>query len=64
MVSVREARPDDHGCIGEINDAAFGCPDERRLVERLRADGDVVAELVAEVARSGHRPHPVQPALD
>lgn len=44
---IRYARPEDHIAIAEINDLAFGGPDEARLVERLRADGDVLFELVA-----------------
>lgn len=44
---IRYARPDDHPAIAEVNELAFGGPDEARLVERLRADGDVLFELVA-----------------
>jgi putative acetyltransferase len=44
---IRHARPADHPAIAEIVEAAFGRPDEARLVEQLRADGDVVFELVA-----------------
>ena len=45
---IRHAKPADHVVIREINIAAFGKPDEADLVERLRADGDKVFELVAE----------------
>lgn len=44
---IRYARPEDHVAIAEVNDLAFGQPDEARLIERLRADGDVLFELVA-----------------
>ena len=45
---IRHAKPADHAAIREINIAAFGKPDEADLVERLRADGDKVFELVAD----------------
>ena len=45
---IRYARAGDHPAIAEINDLAFGQPDESRLVARLRADGDVLFELVSE----------------
>jgi putative acetyltransferase len=45
---IRHARPADHPIIREINKAAFGKPDEARLVESLREAGDVLFELVAE----------------
>jgi putative acetyltransferase len=53
---IRYARAGDHPAIAEVNDLAFGQPDEARLIQRLRADGDVLFELVAvEDARvTGH----------
>jgi putative acetyltransferase len=45
---IREAGIGDHAMIRDVNDAAFGQPDEGLLVDRLRADGDALAELVAE----------------
>jgi len=45
---IRYARPADHATIAEVVEAAFGRPDEARLVERLRADGDALFELVSE----------------
>lgn len=53
---IRYARPDDHAVIAEINTAAFGQPDEAALVARLRADGDVLFELVSatEGVLDGH----------
>lgn len=45
---IRFARGADRPAIAEVVEAAFGRPDEARLVERLRADGDVILELVAE----------------
>lgn len=44
---IRYARPADHAAISQVIEAAFGQPDEARLVERLRADGDILFELVA-----------------
>lgn len=46
-MSIRHARPGDHAAIAEVNALAFGGADEVRLIERLRADGDVLFELVA-----------------
>jgi putative acetyltransferase len=53
---IRHARPADHGAIREINQAAFAKPDEARLIEALRANGDAMFELVAETegAAVGH----------
>ena len=53
---IRHARPADQPAIREVVAAAFRQPDEADLVERLRAGGDVVFELVAEEAGSivGH----------
>ena len=47
---IRYARPTDHPAIAEVNELAFGQPDEAQLVERLRKAGDVLFELVAEEA--------------
>jgi len=53
---IREAKPDDHDGIAALVEAAFGQPDEARLVERLRKDGDLVLDLVAtnETELVGH----------
>ncbi|MDB5423450.1 MAG: acetyltransferase, family [Phenylobacterium sp.] len=53
---IRYARPADHAAIAAVVSAAFGKPDEARLIERLRADEDVMFELVAEADGeiSGH----------
>lgn len=45
---IRHARPADHPEIARIVEAAFDQADEARLVERLRAAGDALFELVAE----------------
>lgn len=45
---IRFARAADHPAIAEVVEAAFGQPDEARLVQRLRAGGDVMFELVSE----------------
>ena len=53
---IRYARPADQAAIAEVVAAAFGREDEARLVARLRADDDVVLEMVAEAqgAVAGH----------
>ncbi len=45
---IRVALDSDRHGIGGLVEAAFGRPDEARLVEALAADGDIVLELVAE----------------
>lgn len=45
---IRPATSDDQGAIRGVNDAAFGRPDEGRLVDQLRADGNALTELVAD----------------
>lgn len=47
---IRLARPADHAAIAQINDAAFGGPDESRIVAALRSGGDMLFELVSEEA--------------
>ena len=53
---IRYARPADHPAIDEVLRAAFRRADEAALTSRLRADGDVLFELVAEEdgAVAGH----------
>lgn len=53
---IRLARPADHPAIRAILDAAFGRGHEGDIVEHLRADGDVMFELVEETdgELSGH----------
>lgn len=53
---IRHARRTDHAEIAGINTLAFGKPDEAALVQRLRDDGDVMFELVADLdgALQGH----------
>lgn len=45
---IRPAAPTDSAAIRDVVAAAFGQPDEADLVDRLRADGDALVELVAE----------------
>jgi putative acetyltransferase len=45
---IRHATPADHEAIRTVVHAAFGQADEADLVERLRAAGDVMFELVEE----------------
>jgi len=47
-VTVRPATDADRAAIRAVVEAAFAQTDEAELVERLRADGDVIVELVAE----------------
>lgn len=47
---IRFARRADQSAIAKVVEAAFGQPDEARLVERLREGGDVMFELVADTA--------------
>ena len=56
MIWIRPATIGDHDAIRRINTAAFGQPGEALLVDRLRADGAVGVELVAEAEASivGH----------
>jgi putative acetyltransferase len=45
---IRAAQAGDHAGVRAVLIAAFPTPEEADLVERLRADGDVPVELVAE----------------
>ena len=47
MVMIRNERPTDGTAVRGVVEAAFARPDEARLVERLRADGDCEISLVA-----------------
>lgn len=47
-LTIREARDSDRPAIRAVEEAAFGRPDEARLVDLLAASGDTVLELVAE----------------
>ncbi len=47
-MNVRPATARDHAAIRRINAATFPTPAEADLVDRLRADGDLLLELVAE----------------
>ena len=44
---IRDERPADIDAIRQINLVAFGRPVEARLVDELRADGDLLYSLVA-----------------
>lgn len=46
-MQIRDACPADHAAIHAVVAAAFGQPEEARLVDRLRAGGDALVELVA-----------------
>jgi len=45
---VRDEAPGDHAVVHAVVCAAFDQPDEARLVDRLRDDGDAALALVAE----------------
>ncbi len=47
MITIREEIQDDRPAIREVNALAFGSTEEADLVDRLRADGLVLASLVA-----------------
>ena len=44
---IRPARPEDADAIAALNDAAFGGPDEARIIRQLHSDGDSLVSLVA-----------------
>jgi putative acetyltransferase len=46
--TVRDARPEDYPAIAALNTKAFDRPDEAAIAQRLRAEGDVMMEIVAE----------------
>lgn len=46
-LDIRPATEADAAAIRRVNEDAFGCADEADLVEALRADGDVLVDLVA-----------------
>jgi putative acetyltransferase len=47
MITIREETLEDRPAIREVNESAFATPEEAELVDRLRADGLVLASLVA-----------------
>lgn len=47
-VRIRPVESEDRAAVRDIETRAFGRTDEAELVDRLRADGDVVVELIAE----------------
>ncbi|NEX93296.1 N-acetyltransferase [Caulobacter sp. 17J65-9] len=47
---IRDAREGDQLAVARLTDLAFAGPDESALIARLRDDGDVLIELVAEDA--------------
>ncbi len=48
MICFRQISPSDFRWIHRVESEAFGRPDEAVLVEKLRAEGRVLLELVAE----------------
>ena len=64
---IREEQPDDEDAVRRLLTTAFGGPGEAQLVDDLRADGDALVSLVAEIdgAVVGHilfSPLPIQSA--
>jgi putative acetyltransferase len=53
---IRDATPEDYAAIRQVIRHAFKQDDEADLIEQLRADGDVLVELVAasDIALQGH----------
>lgn len=53
---IRDARPSDYPAIRAVLRHAFPADEEADLVEQLRADGDVLVELVeaSDIAVRGH----------
>ena len=53
---IRDATPRDYAAIRAVLPHAFRADEEANLVEQLRADGDVLVELVAasDIAIQGH----------
>lgn len=53
---IRQARESDAEVIAALNNAAFGTPDEARIIAQLAVDGDSLASLVAHNDREiiGH----------
>ena len=49
MISIREETPADYDAIREVNRLAFWGDAEGQLIDRLRAEGLMIASLVAEV---------------
>lgn len=49
MASIRPERPEDYPTVFEINQRAFGRPEEAELVEKLRSVADPQISLVAEL---------------
>ena len=47
---IRHVRPADHAAVRTILNLAFDRPHEGDIVDRLRADGDIIFELVEEEA--------------
>lgn len=47
-MNIRPETPADLAAIAEVVERAFGRPDEARLVEALRKDGDAAISLLAE----------------
>src|SRR6056297_432092 len=55
-VWIRQSRDEDAETITELNDLAFGTPEEAQIVTQLALDGDSLASLVAHNDREilGH----------
>ncbi len=49
MIRVREETPADYDQIRQVNDLAFECPDEGKIVDQIRASQEEIISLVALV---------------
>ena len=52
-MKLREVTPNDHLFVSILLQTAFDGPDQARLVERLRLDGDMAMELLAVDEQTG-----------
>jgi putative acetyltransferase len=52
-VTIRVERPEDHGAIAELVEAAFGSPAEARLEEAIRTSEFAIPELALVAERDG-----------
>lgn len=48
-MKIRAEQPEDHDAVAAIHDAAFGQPDEARIVAAVRSDATLSLSLVAEL---------------
>ena len=47
MIRIRDEIPGDYGQVRRVNDLAFECPDEGRIVDQIRTKQEEIISLVA-----------------